>query len=834
MSIKTPPENRVSTAPAAPVSMNETGRKKRSPAAHIFDDMRQKIAEVFPNEDEEAWSWTSEDYSENSMVRTEQTYEQWYSEKFVGSDEFSQLFTKRMYMVWDELQKDAFKANDKELWDHQKALFAWTALNICTGNREEMAKLLIRSPYGSGKSLVTGLITRAFRDAQLELLHCDEVSPQQIPTGAQIYMKREHMAQNANGDQFSILQPPYNVERTDINQYWRDMYARYGEVFSSIFPRPTKAVDPFYSIFKEGEDEESHTVLQRIDAYLKESQKTADDKESQKMIQELKDLAEGKIVFLPDIENKITPQPAQEREESNGDVRFKGDSAHALELLDDYYIATSHKSLALDPSAYRTVPDENAPAQFALVYGAALTRPYDRIRKDLQELAKRCKAIFMDEAGRLNPYTVGDSVAQHSGALPVEIGVTGYDKGVEGWTRSPTISEEKMIELGLMKPIAYVGIGDAENPPSPGTEEAWQSYEEAHFQDYETAQKLGISQPYEKDTVICAKGDNVHEYAKRIQLAHAKRGISVDVFVLHADVRDRKSSVLNAFKAPKSDTSPKRILVATNTLIAEAHTIPNAEVYDVVDPMTPYMLDQLRGRLGHVRNLKGSQSERENERTVIRELFLHKGKDPYVRLVAKKFGFAEDVPDEGASWPPMHNMIGLAKYLSDKVKKGMAKAKGIMDTPRIWRRKKRQQGGVAEKVGMPLDHTNPHAVAIAKKRAEQNRRRLERMALRREEEIRNVENGLLNPPISSVKTLTNDPKREGVVHKDFKPTMAIPGSKDKLVVMIYRKDMGFPLVHPDDRKDYDLPPEGSSVYDEDQFDDIDVDFTDDNFFEEEM
>jgi len=811
----------VSTAPAAPVSMNETGGKKRSPAAHIFDDMRQKIAEVFPNEDEEAWSWTSEDYSENSIGRTEPTYEQWYSEKFVGSDEFSQLFTKRMYMVWDELQKDSFKANDKELWDHQKALFAWTALNICTGNREEMAKLLIRSPYGSGKSLVTGLITRAFRDAQLELLHLDNVSPQELPTGAQIFVKKEHMAQNANGDQFSILQPPYNVERTDINQYWRDMNARYGEAFSSVFPQPKKAADPFYAIFREGEDEASATVDQRIATYLSTSERTVEDTKTQKMLKEFKDLAEGKIVFLPDVENNIVPQPAQEREEANGNVRFKGDSAHALQHLDDYYIATSHKSLALDQSAYRTVPDEDEPAQFALVYGAALTRQYDRIRKDLQALAKRCKALFIDEAGRLNPYTIGDSVAQHSGALPIEIGVTGYDKGVEGWTRSPTISEEKMIELGLMKPIAYIGIGDAENPPSPGTEEAWKSYEEAHFEDYDTAKKLGIPQPHQKDTVICAKGDNVHEYAKRIQLAHAERNIPVEVFVYHADAKDRKSSVLNAFKAPKTDASSKRILVATNTLIAEAHTIPNAEVYDVVDPITQYMMDQLRGRLGHVRNLKGTDEEKENARTVIRELFLHKGKDPYVRVIAKKFGFSEDLPDENASWPPLKNMIGLATYIADGAKSVFGDVRAIMDAPRVWRRKKKIQGGVAEKVGTPLTHTNPHALSIANKRAEQQIRRLQKRAENEEKEAKKVEKMLLSPEKKtgeSSQEITQKIRIEEAAANNntagFKPTNAIPGSEEKLIVIAYRERMRLPLYHPDDRKDYELLSEDSSLHDE--------------------
>ncbi|MBT5468488.1 hypothetical protein HOK40_02230 [Candidatus Peregrinibacteria bacterium] len=837
MSTETVTEPRLTKAPSAPVSMNGIAGTQKSPAEKIFIDMRKQIAEVFPNDDHDAWSWNSENYDHNEIDRPEQEYGQWHEKKFVESDEFSQLFTKRMFMVWDELKKEGFEANDKKLWEHQKALFAWTALNICTGNREEMAKLLVRSPYGSGKSLVTGLITRAFHDAQLELLHLNNVDPKNLPAAAQIYAKKEHIEQNASGEQYSVLQPPFNVERTDINQYWRDMESRHGEVFTDIFKRPTKAGDLFYTIFRPSDEEEENniTVEDRIALYIQNiGVQITKNKEVDAMLVELRALAEGSIVFLPDIENNLQPRPAQKRE-AQASTGFKGDSAHALDHLDNYHIVTSHKSLALDPSQYSTVPDEDKPAQFALVHGAALTRPFERFRKDLKEFAKRCKVIFMDEAGRLSPYSVGDSVAQLSGEFPIEIGVTGYDKGVEGWTRSPEISEEQMIAMGLMKPVSYIGIGDAENPPSPGTEEAWKSYEEAHFEDYGAAKELGIPQPHEMDTVICAKADNVHEYAKRIEIAHAKKKIGVEVFVYHADAKNRKSSVLNAFKSPKKKGDPKRILVATNTLIAEAHTIPNAEVYDVVDPMTPYMMDQLRGRLGHVRNLSGTDDEKENARTIIRELFLYKGKDPFVRAMAKKFGFEASVPDDNATWPPMKNMIGYAKYVADGAKSVFKKGQAILDAPKVWRRKRKAQGGVVEKVGTPLEHTNPHAEAIAQKRADQQRRRLEKRRQKELEETQRVTDmmrkleqehmagQLKTKPLEAVEPeeelsdeelATAKGKVETINQEflekngvsltgiDIGPTMASPGSEEKLLILSARESSGMPLWNEDDRKDH--------------------------------
>ena len=305
MSTETVTEPRLTKAPSAPVSMNGIAGTQKSPAEKIFIDMRKQIAEVFPNDDHDAWSWNSENYDHNEIDRPEQEYGQWHEKKFVESDEFSQLFTKRMFMVWDELKKEGFEANDKKLWEHQKALFAWTALNICTGNREEMAKLLVRSPYGSGKSLVTGLITRAFHDAQLELLHLNNVDPKNLPAAAQIYAKKEHIEQNASGEQYSVLQPPFNVERTDINQYWRDMESRHGEVFTDIFKRPTKAGDLFYTIFRPSDEEEENniTVEDRIALYIQNiGVQITKNKEVDAMLVELRALAEGSNLLPVDSE----------------------------------------------------------------------------------------------------------------------------------------------------------------------------------------------------------------------------------------------------------------------------------------------------------------------------------------------------------------------------------------------------------------------------------------------------------------------------------------------------------------------------------------------------
>ncbi|MBM3231139.1 hypothetical protein FJZ28_02310 [Candidatus Peregrinibacteria bacterium] len=710
---------------------SRAGGKKGPPAfERQFASMRGVIRDVLPDADIEAWTRTTENFEEIDIARPADTFAEWKERRFEGSDEFSQLFTQHMFLVWEELEHNGFVANDRELWEHQKALFAWTALNICTGTRRS-AKLLIRSPYGSGKSLVTGLIARAFRNAQLALLQAEGVNPAEVPAGAVIGMRMEHMVQNARGEAFSVLQPPYNVERSDINRYWKDLASLHGDTFTQLFPQPTKPADPFYRIFRgndgdeEGKSGDAGTVQQRIDCYLEETGHTLKKPNAKQsaMLQMLRQLAGGEIVLIPNDENVLQPHPAQLRDDSAEHTEgLRGDSAHAIEEGPGYHIKASHKHLAPDPTTYSTAPDPEA--LFAIVHGTALSRV--NLRLDMAEFAKRCRLLLLDEAGQYNPGMVCDTVAEASQKMPVIVGVTAQDKGIQGWDVSPSISRTKMIELGLMKPIAYATIGDAAHPPSAGSEQAWKAYEQSLFEDYETAKHLGVEQPHDMDTVTIVSNNRAHEYARRIRLAHARRGVPVEVFVFHPDAGERKMNVLKAFKAPKKEGDPRRILVATEE-IAFSHSMPNVHCIDFADDISMNAKEQAAGRLGHVRNDTGSARERAVARTVVREQHFHKCKELYIRRAAKQNGFT--VSDEHAVWSPMHIMIDGLAYQADEERQGLAEPVPIADTPQVRRRKQRTQADMRQEfVGDPLVFHNPHAAAKEARRMEKQRLRLETRA----------------------------------------------------------------------------------------------------------
>lgn len=261
------------------------------------------------------------------------------------------------------------------------------------------------------------------------------------------------------------------------------------------------------------------------------------------------------------------------------------------------------------------------------------------------------------------------------------------------------------------------------------------------FQDCETAKILGIRQPHEVDTVVVLKAARVHEYAKRIRLAHEERGVPVEVFIYSTGAGNRKTEVLKAFKAPKKKNEPRRILVAEDKLIAESLTIPNAQCYDVLDVVSDFDMDQIRGRLGHVRNTDSAQ-EQAVARTVIRQQWLHKGRDPYVRTAVRKQGFA--LPDEAAVWRPLDVMIDRKSYETDTARKELKKVKAlpIPDAPVARRRKLGAKGPIPAFVGRELGFKNQHAKMLDDRKKEKEKKKKESLLKIRQEQAQREEREL--------------------------------------------------------------------------------------------
>lgn len=700
-------------------------------AKRIFDAMRTQIRAVFPDDDQEAWAWTGEDFVRHEIERPGDDYLVWLKEQYEPSNEFAQRMVRRMFTMWQEMEEQGFRANDLELYEHQKALFAWMALSIANGTHDSIEQLLIRSPYGSGKSLTAGLAVRAFTEVQAEL-ESEGIAANKLPTGVLLGLRKEHMLQNAVGQQYAVLQPPYTVERADINVYWKNLETMFGDDFAKHFKKPNGKTHPFYDLFStdEAETEDALPVPERVqrlvatmDATQQRSWAAMSAKRRGEIVRMLTMLAAGQVVLVPDVYNVPQPERPLPREETQATTehRYRGDSAHALRESATYRVKATHKHLALDAAGYTTKPNATNPAQFCIAYGSMVTRDPESIRADIrEEVLRRGRFLSVDEAGAYTPGSLADSMSELSGERPLVLGFTGQDRGIEGWSkRSPVLSVQQMIRLKLMKPIAFMGLGDANNPPPVGTEEAWKAYADRMFSPEATAEALNLPQPHELDSVVIAPPKHLREYAHRIRKAHEEQGIPVKIWCFDPDARDsRWSIVVNGFNAPKEQGEPRRILVAPPSQMAEALHL-HAECYDVLAPMNKFAIDQARGRLGHIRN-SGSASEQSKARTYFRVQWLQgTSGEPYIREVASMMGYT--LPDENATWQPLRCMIDATAYHADAKRKGLSEPEPIPDAARVQLRKRRM---AAKQAWTPIKSTSPFVL-------EKERRRVEREAERR-------------------------------------------------------------------------------------------------------
>src|SRR3989338_1336315 len=760
--------------PAKSLPMKKGSRK--TDAHRIFDAMHGQMDAVYPADDAEAWSWTGEGFSEHIITPPVDDFSYWFSHTFETSDEFSQAFVQRMFTVWHSLEEEGFRANDHELYEHQKALFAWIALSGVTGVRFKMANLLIRSPYGSGKSLVAGLTSRAMYELQAEMI-ARGVDIASIPTGALLGLRREHMQQNALGQQYAVLQPPYTVERRDVNSFWQSLGKMYGDDFAGSFARPAGKQHPFYNLFPiSDEAEHAPPVATRLQNYFEQmdskraaSWKGVAPKSQRHIVDTLEALMEGRIVLVPDAYNVPQPEkpiPLADDQKEHGN-RSLGYSAHALFESELYHVKTTHPHLALDRNAYTTQPNMEHPAHFCIAYGTMLTRDPELIRADVrEEIMRRLRFMALDEAGKYNPLSVTDSAAQASGQPTLLLGFTGQDRGIDGWTaRSPVLSIRQMIRLGLMKPIAFSGIGDARHPVKQGTEEAWDVYRDAMFRDEKTASTLHLPQAHELDTVVVPPAGHVREYAHRIIEAHKEEGKPVKVWAFDPEAGDNRWGIIaNGFNAPKKEGDSRRVLVAPPSQISEALHL-GAECYDVLTNVQRHALDQMRGRLGHIRNTGASERERKNARTHFRMQWLRDAPgEAYVRDMAQKMGYKLD--DEGATWKQQQCMIDAEAHDRDQKRKGMSAPESIPDIKAIQMRKTRKQ---SKAEGTPLKPTSSYVIAREAKKSEREVKR----SLKRALELPSVMASLPPASVATSETTTRLPTESIPLHLATNPHLRI-------------------------------------------------------------
>mgnify|MGYP001560002979 CR=1 FL=1 len=134
--------------------------------------MRQSIREVFPGKSD-AWKYKTGFEEAGEITPPPDDASAWLR-NYVKIHPFCQQLAHRYITLWKTLEGRDMTANGKTLFPHQQALFSWMTIGgLCAETRDKLPAILLRSPYGTGKSLVGGLGVEGAQDLILDAMARD-------------------------------------------------------------------------------------------------------------------------------------------------------------------------------------------------------------------------------------------------------------------------------------------------------------------------------------------------------------------------------------------------------------------------------------------------------------------------------------------------------------------------------------------------------------------------------------------------------------------------------------------------------------------------------------
>jgi hypothetical protein len=611
--------------------------------------------------------------------------------QYANADEATKLRAQEYFSGIAALQRRKWEANDLTLRDYQKGILCWQPMAWCSEGRKR-ASLLIDAAYGAGKSIIGGVDMEIERNLQTRMLK-DGADAKDVPMAGYMVMRKEHALQNALGEQCIVQNPPYTFEQTHINQYYGDLALLYGSAFTDRIDRKA-----WRALFVE--EYPSHAAAAKAARGLLKGGKKSVDSE---MVDAIAGVLTGKIIYVPGPGNRPVPKSPPPRA---GDVdcdSYRGDALYGTPPIEDYPVKASHKDL-LPGRKLALSEDEGRELLYVMgssVITGARTRTRDGIREALQRIGNG-GVIIGDEMGKfsseqiLHPFTERSEIG--ASARPHLIGLAADDSGRPGWTRSPRLTKERGVELGVLPRVGYEYIVPKGGKlVSPGTEEAFEQFLEAHLADVALATSLKLKQPRERNTiVVLPSAREAVEYMERYAVHCGKKKIPWDVSVYCGSHNRYKEAIRAWFTGPGSG---KTLFTALND-ISHAMHLPTLENIEVVGPANA----QLLGRLLHnTTMIPGKSGAAAARRVTFREHALL-GVKPILRQVAEEQGI--ELPVEGLTWVPLEVLVDKLGYENDEarpqVKKLHKRASPVPDVsmPRTTAR-----------VGRPLEFTNPFTQA---------------------------------------------------------------------------------------------------------------------------
>lgn len=616
--------------------------------------------------------------------------------QYAAADTATQLRTREYFSGTADLRRRKWEANGLTFRGYQKGIVSWQPMAWCAEGRKR-SSLFIKIPYGAGKTIMGGADMGFERNMQIRML-LNGAAPEDVPMAGYMVMRKEHALQNALGEQCIVQNPPYTFEQTHINQYYSDLMLRYGSAFTDRLNR--KAWKELFA-----HEYPSQGAAAKAARGIAGGGKKSLDEE---MIDAIAGILTGKIIYVPGPGNRPVPKSPPPRAGDIDTNTYKGDALYGTPPIDVYPVKASHKDLL--PGRKLALPQDEGRELLYVMGSSVITGTRTRTREGVRQALQRIGSggvLIGDEMGRfspeqiLHPFTERTEIAADD--RPHLIGLAADESDRTGWTRSPRLTMERGVELGVLPRVGYEYIVPKGGKlVSPGTEEAFEQFLEAHLADAPLAAALKLKQPRERNTVVVVpSAREAVEYMERYAVHCDKKKIPWDVSAYCGSHRRYKEAIRAWFTGPGGG----KTLFTTLTDISHAMHLPTLENIEVVGSANV----QLLGRLLHNATMIPGQSGAAAARRVTFREHALLGIKPILRQVAEEQGI--DLPEEGLTWVPLEVLVDKSGYKHDEARPQVQKlhktASAIPDAsaPRPLAR-----------VGTPLKFTNPFTQAQLRKK----------------------------------------------------------------------------------------------------------------------
>ncbi|MEJ7592452.1 MAG: hypothetical protein WKF77_12950 [Planctomycetaceae bacterium] len=591
--------------------------------ATLYRTLTRFLADVFPAEQNPQTQFPPASAAE------------FVSQRFANAPEFHRQLACELWTLLREIYRDGNQVNQKTLHDHQFAHLIWVTAALTNG-AESPTSFFIQGAPGTGKTLTLGVLMQA----------CIRLQTRGLMTGKVAYCtaKPYHIADKVRGKGMAhrrvLRAPPYEPTDKDINRRRLALCRMNGEFMKKYFPGPVWA-----TLFAQRPSTED-AARQIIAGYLQAAELQIEKSDEPMLSNVVKVLASvatavrgpfgtTELLTFPPI-----PDSACQIASHTGDAAFA--------------IPPDYPLFARESIGITTAPRGKA---HVILEPASVFTSVQQIERYREELHRHVEVILCDEAQRRQPVAFQEPVLS-AGALHIPLvfaaGSQWYGKNWD--CRSPVHSFPESIRRGILPDLGVKLFPSADDVHFPGeTEESLQQLLTTYFQPLLAFQKLGISQPYDANTLVVVHGRLVDTVVERLRSDYKKRGIAAAVRPFHGGEEDREALQI-WFDTP--DVGPN-ILVSTASIVKESLDLLSLRHLVVATRVSTDVLYHLIGRLAHGRG----QGHGVDRMLVTLQQFANSslGATPFIAI-----DHGQKFPDDGFTWINGHALMSDRAFQRDR------------------------------------------------------------------------------------------------------------------------------------------------------------------------